>query len=147
MEYELIHINLALAKYSLSSEEMKSFWELEKPIYEMAKAYSGFIRDIEFADRFSVFPEPNIFNASAWKNIEDLKQFVYTGTHASAMKNRKRWFTDTSLAKYALFWSEAGKKIAGIYAAEKLKFYSKNGPTPEVFDFKTVYAKGAQPNN
>ncbi len=95
MEYELIHVNLGLAKYPLQSQEMQSFWALEQPIYDISKQYAGFSREITFPDRFSVFPEPHIFNATAWKSIDDLKDFVYTGMHAQALKDRKQWFTNT----------------------------------------------------
>ena len=139
MQYELIHVNLSLAKYQLFSEEMKSFWALEKPIYDVAKTYSGFIRDIEFPDRFSVFPEPHIFNATVWKNIEDLREFVYTGMHAGAMKDRKNWFAETSLPKYTLFWVRSGAEVTEALASKRLLMYSDKGPSAEAFDFKCVY--------
>ena len=56
MEYETIHLNLGLAKYPLFGEDMRAFWKREKPIYDLAKTYTGFSREIAFADRFSVFP-------------------------------------------------------------------------------------------
>ncbi len=141
MEYELIHINLALAKYPLFSDEMNSFWEQEKAIYEVAKTFAGYVRDIEFPDRFSVFPEPYIFNATAWKNVEDLKEFVYTGMHAMVLKDRKRWFTETSYPKYTLFWVEAEFRLTEEYASKKLLSYAENGPGQDAFDFKTVFSK------
>ena len=143
MEYELIHVNLSLAKHPLFSEEMKSFWALEKPIYDYAKTFSGFVRDIEFSDRFSVFPEPHVFNATAWKNIEDLKEFVYTGMHASAMKDRKRWFSETNQPKYTLFWVKSGFELTEEYASQKLFTYSKKGASSQAFDFKEIYSKNA----
>lgn len=129
MEYELIHANLGLAKYPLKSQEMQSFWALEQPIYDIAKQYAGFSREITFPDRFSVIPKPHIFNATAWKSIDDLKDFVYTGMHAQALKDRKQWFTNTPPPKYTLFWVEAGSVITEEFAAEKLIAYSKNGAT------------------
>lgn len=143
MSHELIHINLSLAKYSIFSEEMKSFWALEKPIYELAETFSGYVRNIDFPDRFSVFPEPHIFNATAWRNVEDLKEFVYRGIHAMAMKDRNRWFTETSDPNYALFWVESGFNVTEQYAAKKLLSYRENGATLDAFDFKTVFPSGA----
>lgn len=139
MEYELIHVNLALAKFPLRSEAMQSFWDQEAPIYAMAKQYAGFSREITFPDRFSVFGEPHIFNATAWTRLEDLKTFVYTGMHAQAIKDRKQWFTETPYSKYTLFWVEKDTVITEQFAANKLKSYAQYGPTQDAFDFKTPF--------
>lgn len=45
MKHELIHVNIALAKYPLNSDQMLSFWSLERPIMELATAQPGFIRN------------------------------------------------------------------------------------------------------
>ncbi len=140
MKHELIHINLSLAKYPLDSKEMQSFWALEAPINELARTYSGFTRNIDMPDRFSVFANPHVLNASGWKGITDLKEFVYTGMHATAMKDRKQWFTEHPHPKYVMFWVKAGETITEKLASEKMFLYAKNGASEEVFDFKNSYA-------
>lgn len=151
MDYELIHVNLGLASYPLNSEEMRSFWVLEGPIVELAKSYAGFSRELHLSDRFSVFPEPYVLNASAWRNIEDLKEFVYTGLHATAFKERKRWFVEREaskatdqnrpLPKYVLFWAPKGMHHSEKSLAEKMFTYAENGPTCEAFGFKSHFPK------
>lgn len=141
MSYELIHINVALAKFPLFSDEMKSFWDLEKPINEQAKSLPGFSREILLPDRFSVFPDPHILNATAWLEINALKHFVYSGTHAIALKSRKTWFAEISLPRYILFWQEKNHQVTERLAAERLSHYQKHGPTRHAFDFKTTFDK------
>lgn len=54
MEYELVHLNLGLAKYPLDDKRMQSFWELEKLIYDLARSFQGFIRDPTAVFRFNL---------------------------------------------------------------------------------------------
>lgn len=88
-----------------------------------------------------MFSEPYVFNAISWNNVEDLKEFVYNGLHAAAMKDRKKWFRESGHAKYSLFWVEAGFDVSEKYAADKLNTYAKIGASPDAFDFKSIYHK------
>lgn len=108
MEFELIHANLSLAKYSHNHELVSTFWSREESIYDQAKTFDGFVRDIDFPDCFSEFPEPYVLNATAWNDFDDLKNFVYTGLHAEALKIRAEWFTEHKYPKYVLLWHPAG---------------------------------------
>lgn len=143
MKHELIHVNIALAKYPLNSDQMLSFWSLERPIMELATAQPGFIRNIEFPDRFSVFPDPHVVNATAWNDVDQLKRFVYTGLHSEALKNRKRWFTESQYPTYCLFWSEPDAQHTEKSLAEKIFAYAKHGATKDVFDFKSIHPPAA----
>lgn len=143
MNYELVHANLGLAKYPINDERMGSFWARNDPIYDQANKVTGFIRAVDFPDRFCEFPEPHILNASIWSNISDLRSFVYAGLHADAMKNKREWFQDHELPNYVLFWTQAGIDPNEKEIAKRIYLLKEIGASKEAFTFKQAFEKNA----
>ncbi len=78
-------------------------------------------------------------NMTVWESIEQLAAFADRNiTHRSVMRRRKEWFIEMP-AYLALWWIPAGTSPPLTEGQAKLDLIGRLGPTPDAFDFKTIF--------
>lgn len=130
---------------------MAGFKAALEPINALADEAPGFVWRLqtEDGDATAIRPyrdERMMVNMSVWQSIEALRAFVYTSSHTSVMRNRKRWFE--KLETYlALWWVPAGHAPTVEEANERLEHLKRRGPTPYAFTFRVSFpASDADPD-
>ena len=130
---------------------MAGFKAALEPINALADEAPGFVWRLqtEDGDATAIRPyrdERMMVNMSVWESIEALRAFVYTSSHTSVMRNRKRWFE--KLETYlALWWVPAGHAPTIEEAKERLEHLKRRGPTPYAFTFRVSFpASDADPD-
>lgn len=141
--YHIAQINIAEMKYPLHTPQMHDFVSNLDRINALAEAQPGFVWRFEneagSSAEIEVFGTDSIIiNMSVWKSTKDLKNFTYRTVHAEFVRRRKEWFHIIGQAHYVLWRVPAGHIPTPQEGKEKLEAFRENGPSPEVFDFKSI---------
>jgi len=138
--YHLAQINIAKGHATLENPIMKGFVDQIDHINKLAEASPGFVWRLktENGDATEIQPfddELIIVNMSVWGSMESLKNYVYSGDHLEALKQKKSWFQKIQGPFLALWWIPAGTTPTvqdGKNALEQLRLH---GSTPKAFTF------------
>jgi len=141
----LAQLNIAKAKYSLESPEIKDFVDNLEPVNKLAESSSGFIWRLqdESGDATSItaFSDPDIIvNMSVWDSTEALKNFMFRTHHRDFLRRKKEWFHNIPDDSYVLWWVLKDHIPTVQEAVEKLEFLRNNGDTPYAFTFKSNFS-------
>ncbi|MGJ8680299.1 DUF3291 domain-containing protein [Paraglaciecola sp.] len=141
----LAQLNIAKAKYSLESVEMKEFVDNLEPVNQIAESSSGFIWRLKDeggdATQIQVFSDPDIIvNMSVWESVDALKNFMFRTHHRDFLRRKKEWFHNIPQDSYVLWWIPIGYTPTLQEAVEKLDFLRTNGDTPKAFTFKSNFS-------
>jgi len=141
---QLAQLNIAKAKSSLESVEMKEFVDNLVPVNQIAESAEGFVRRLkdEGGDATSIqaFSDPNIIvNMSTWLSVDALKSFIFKTNHRNFLRRKSEWFHNIAEDSYVLWWVPVGYKPTVEEGVEKLKCLRKNGETPTAFSFKSNF--------
>lgn len=139
-KYHLAQINIAKGLSTLDDPVMRGFVDQLDRINALADASPGFIWRLqtEAGSAISVHAfhdEKIIVNMSVWESFQSLRDYVYSGEHLKALKNKKHWFEKMEGPVLALWWIPAGSSPTvqdGKKALEQLKQF---GSTPSAFTF------------
>lgn len=78
-------------------------------------------------------------NITVWRSIDQLAAFAYRNlTHRAVLRRRSEWFVELP-AYLALWWIEAGTTPSLQEALAKLDLIGRLGPSPDAFDFRSVF--------
>ena len=78
-------------------------------------------------------------NITVWRSIDQLAAFAYRNlTHRAVLRRRSEWFVELP-AYLALWWIEAGTTPSLQEGLAKLDLIGRLGPTPDAFDFRSVF--------
>ncbi len=138
--FHLTQVNIAKAKGSMDSPVMKGFVDQLDYINQLAENSPGFVWRLQTeegdATDISAFEdELIIINMSVWQTYDDLKQYVYSGEHLSALKQKKDWFDKLEGSHLALWWIPAGSIPTVEDAKQALALLDTQGPTEKSFTF------------
>lgn len=141
----LAQLNIAKAKYSLESPEIKEFVDNLEPVNNLAESSDGFIWRLQDesgdATNITAFSDPDIIvNMSVWGSIEALKNFMFRTHHRDFLRRKKEWFHNIPDDSYVLWWVPKGHIPTIEEAVEKLEFLRNNGDTPYAFTFKSNFS-------
>lgn len=141
----LAQLNIAKAKYSLESAEIKEFVDNLEPVNKLAEESDGFIWRLKDengdATNIKAFSDPNIIvNMSVWDSIDTLKNFMFRTHHKNFLRRKKEWFDHIPEDSYVLWWIPIGHIPTIEEAVEKLDLLRKNGDTPKAFTFKSNFS-------
>jgi len=141
----LAQLNIAKAKYSLESPEIKEFVDNLEPVNKLAESSPGFIWRLqdESGDATSItaFSDPDIIvNMSVWDSTEALKNFMFRTHHRDFLRRKKEWFHNIPDDSYVLWWVPKSHIPTVQEAVEKLEFLRNNGDTPNAFTFKSNFS-------
>ena len=112
--FHIAQVNIARMRAPLEDPLMADFVAQLDPVNALADASPGFVWrfQTEGGNATSVRPLPDpliLFNMSVWESVEALQAYVYRSNHASALRDRKRWFEKSTGPVAALWWIPAGE--------------------------------------
>lgn len=146
MKSHLAQLNIAKAKFPLNDVRMKEFVDQLDEVNKSGVKSAGFVWILKdetgTAVNFNLFNDPSLLiNLTIWESFEALKNFIYSGVHASAFKRRSDWFHPWRKNKlccggYRMDISQPAKrpnerwKNCGIKAPHQKHSLSKNSFLP-----------------
>lgn len=134
----LIHFNLAKAKYPLTDPKMLPFFQALDGINLLAETHPGFIWREKEVDMNALPSDRHVANLTMWKSLEDLKNFTYESGHVYYLKKRLDWFEPLKPA-YVLWYGESGYFPTLKVGLSKLEQLEKDGPSSSGFDFRNTF--------
>lgn len=141
--YQLAQINVAELRAPLDSPQLKDFVDNLDRINALAEGSPGFVwrltGDGNDATELRPMGEKIIVNYSIWRDVETLKNFVYSTAHVEILKRKREWFERMKL-NYVLWWVPAGHVPGVEEAVAKLEYLRAHGPSSEAFHFGEAYS-------
>jgi len=141
--YQLAQINVAELKAPLDSPQLKDFVDNLDRINALAEGQPGFVwrltGDGNDATELRPMGEKIIVNYSIWRDVETLKNFVYSTAHVEILKRKREWFERMRL-NYVLWWVPAGHIPTVQDAVAKLEHLRAHGPSADAFHFGEAYS-------
>lgn len=147
MDYQLAQINVAKMKgVNIDDPIMQEFVDNLDSVNALAESSDGFIwrlkDDDDNATGFNPYDDEQIIiNISVWRDIPSLEHFTFKTMHTDFLKRRREWFHSYGKAYFAMWWIEAGAYPTIEEAVAKLDHLQLNGPSAEVFNFRTKFPK------
>lgn len=141
----LAQLNIAKAKYSLESSDIKEFVDNLEPVNKTAESSDGFIWRLKDengdATNIQAFYDPDIIvNMSVWESTDALKNFMFRTHHRDFLRRKTEWFYNIPEDSYVLWWIPEGHIPSVEEAVEKLNMLRKKGDTPNAFSFKSNFS-------
>jgi hypothetical protein len=141
--YHLAQINVAELKAPLDSPQLKDFVDNLDRINALAEGSPGFVwrltGDGNDATELRPMGDRIIVNYSIWRDVETLKNFVYSTAHVEILKRKREWFERMKL-NYVLWWVPAGTVPTVEEAVAKLAHLRAHGPSADAFHFGEAYS-------
>lgn len=141
----LAQVNLARAKYPLSSVEMADFVALIAEVNAAAEEADGFIwrlrddGDGALSVRLAAAglnDEDMLVNMSVWRDLAALRAFVIEHAgHRDVMKRRFEWFHRAVEPMTACWYVAEGELPTVAEAQVKLLELRSTGPTDSLFEY------------
>lgn len=135
--WHIAQINVAIFRLPRENPVNSDFEAALDEVNALAEAAPGFIWRM-MGEGESKDPGVTI-NMTVWERIDQLAAFAYRNTtHRGLMRRRKEWFIEMP-AYLALWWLPAGTLPTLEEGQSKLDLIGRLGPSPEAFDFKSVF--------
>lgn len=142
----LAQLNIARAKYALTSSEMADFVALIASVNAAADASDGFLWRLQDADgegsveqRLSVeglSGDDMLVNLSVWRDLDALRAFVIGDTgHRDVMKRRFEWFHRAIEPMTVCWFVDEGELPTVADAQIKLLELRRSGPSDSLFEY------------
>jgi len=143
--WHLAQLNIAKLIAPIDSPTLAGFVAELDRINALADSSEGFVWRLqsEEGDATTVehsFGDDVIINASVWKSVEHLHNYVYRTAHAKIMSRRKEWFHRIPEVYTVLWWVPEGHRPSLTEAEKKLNLLKEHGPSAEAFTFKQRYS-------
>lgn len=144
MNFHLVQVNIAIAKYSSDDPEFSGFVDNLDRIYALAESTTGFVwRHVsvnEDAEAKAIYADDSmIFNMSVWESYEAMHNFIYRTDHVDILRQRAKWFVPQDKPTMALWWQEAGSIPSILESKHRLDLLTQNGPTQDAFTFRKFF--------
>ena len=147
--HDLVHFNLAMARYALDDPRMAGFTKQIEIVNQIASTSPGFLwtpEEGEAGDAVDVFGSAlALANISTWRTVEELRRFVYSGLHGIAVTRRDEWFEAARGPAYVLWWAPSGSRPDWREAARRLEHLAAHGPAAYAFTFKRAFTANGEP--
>ena len=141
----LTQLNLALAKYPLSSDEMADFVAIVAEVNAAADASDGFIwrlrddGDGSLSVRLSaegLDDNAMLVNMSVWRDLAALRAFVIDDPgHRAVMKRRGEWFHRAIEPMTVCWYVNDGETPTVGDAQARLLELRRSGPSEQLFEY------------
>ena len=141
----LAQMNLARARYPLSSAQMAEFVALIAEVNEAAEAADGFIwrlrddGDGALSVRLAAAGldgEDMLVNMSVWRDMAALRAFVIDDpVHRDVMKRRAEWFHRAVEPMTVCWFVDDGEIPTVADGQEKLLDLRRSGPSEQLFEY------------
>ena len=137
--FHLAQLNIAVAKAPLTSPLMADFVSNLERINALAESAPGFVWRLKDDDGDATairpFDENTLVNMSVWRDLDALKQYVYSSAHVDFVRRRRDWFQLPQAASVVLWWVPDGHLPEVDEAVAKLRQLRESGPTVGAFTF------------
>jgi hypothetical protein len=142
--YELAQLNIGIIRAPMDSPLMAEFAANLDRINALADASPGFVWRLQTEDGDATairpFDHPNmLLNMSVWRDLERLRQYVYSSAHVEIMRRRREWFERMSEAYLVLWWVPRGYRPTIAEAIARLEALRRQGPHAEAFTFRETF--------
>lgn len=135
--YHLAQVNIAYLLAPEGDPQVAGFFDNLDRINALAEGSDGFVW--RYVGNYD--PDPMLaYNASIWKSLEQLSQFVYRSQHVEIFRQRGHWFESMNTASMALWWVDESAPAPNFEDTfERLAHLDKHGPTEYSFTFKKPF--------
>ena len=142
--YYLAQINVALMKAPIEAPIMAEFAAALNEVNAVAEQSPGFVWRLQTpsgnATDISAYSEPRmLINLSVWRNLEQLKAYVYRSLHFEFFVRRRQWFEKLQGEHFAMWWILAEHLPTIEEGKAKLEYLALHGDSPECFTFAKPY--------
>jgi hypothetical protein len=143
-KWHLAQINVGTIKYLHDDPRMSGFMGRLDEINALADNSPGFVwrlqSDSGNATDIDVGGEPLFLaNMSVWESSEALFDYVYKSMHREILIKRRNWFERPKGLYQVLWWIPAGHIPSAQDGLDRLELLKELGPTPQAFNFKTLF--------
>jgi len=143
--YHLAQVNIARMVAPLESPVMAEFVALLAEINALADRSPGFVWRLQTEAGDATYLRPYdddriLVNLSAWRSLEQLKDYVYQSAHGGVMRRRREWFEKFDGLYLALWWVKAGHIPTVGEAKQRLDYLREHGESAYAFTFKRPFA-------
>ena len=140
----LAQVNIALFRWPLDDTRMAEFVDRVVPINELAESSEGFVwRYTETGmpqDLGSPWNDPRLFfNLSLWRDVESLKEFVFSAEHAQVMRDRAQWTTPVPGPSLAMWWIDENDRPTVQEAIWAINLVAQIGDSEHAFSFRKTF--------
>ena len=144
MNFHLVQVNIAYAKFDMDDPRMAGFTDNLDRINGIADESPGFVwryvSDDNDAAVKALFGDPMLlFNMSVWESIKALEDFAYRSDHVGILRQRAEWFVPQKGPSMALWWTAAGTLPGITEAKHRLERLAQAGPTEDAFTFRRAF--------
>ena len=142
--WHLAQVNVATLAAPVDSSQLAPFVERLEPVNALAERSPGVVWRLQ-GDRgdatdLQVFDDVRIIvNLTVWESLEALRDYVFAGDHADALRRRREWFEPMTEAHLAMWWIPAGTLPTVEDAKAKLAALDRNDPSAEAFTFREPF--------
>ncbi|HKX27005.1 MAG TPA: DUF3291 domain-containing protein [Blastocatellia bacterium] len=150
-KYHLAQLNIGRMLAPLDDPIMAEFVASLDEINALADRSPGFVWRFQTAEGDATALRPYdddriLVNFSVWKNLEDLKTYVYQTAHAEVMRRRRQWFEKFDGLFLVLWWVEAGHLPDLNEARERLADLNEHGVSERAFTFRHPFPPPGEPS-
>ncbi len=161
--FNLAFYTCGLLRGGFGSKQVSGFFELAPSVFEAANSAAGCIAHMMDQERgwppaaqdwgpWGRYAVPRFFNdlpadlservsatLSVWVDVHAVRRFAYGGSHGTALKRRADWFEKTDHTQYVMWWIDEWTWPTWVVGAQKLEARQDNGPSPDAFNFATIF--------
>ena len=143
--YQLAQLNIATMVADLDDPVMDDFRVNLDRVNRLGDASEGFVwrlKGDDSANAVDLRPlgEDCLVNVTVWRDVESLKDYIYSDDHLAMMRRKREWFKPATGPQVVLWWVPAGHKPGIEEACERLVLLQQQGPTREAFTFRKQFA-------
>lgn len=141
---ELAQLNVARPLAPLESPVMAEFMAALDRVNALAESSPGFLWRLQTDDGNATALRPMgegvIVNLSVWRDAASLSEFVHKSGHVEYLKRRREWFARIAEAYVVMWWVPTGHRPSVEEGVERLLRLRAEGPSPEAFTFRQLFA-------
>ena len=134
-------LNVAHLRAPLDHVDTAEFVSVLEAVNRIAEVSPGFVWRLQdeegrSASYITVYDDPlMIVNLSLWESPEALRHFVYRSGHASYLRRKREWFTESSTPDMVCWWLPSGELPGPVDAAKRLDHLRAYGSSDQGFLF------------
>ncbi|WP_331272048.1 DUF3291 domain-containing protein [Motilibacter aurantiacus] len=151
----LAQVNVSRLVAPTSSPQLAGFVEASGPVERAGAAAPGFVWRTHVTVPPGMRTHPFAFdlagsaglvvNLSVWESLESLAEFVHSGLHLEALRQRRSWFARHPEPASVLWWVPAGHRPRMPEAAQRLQHLRAHGPTEHAFPPRQAFPEPSGP--
>jgi heme-degrading monooxygenase HmoA len=144
LQFHLAQFNIGRIVAPMDSPTMAGFVARLEEINALAEGTPGFVWRLQTEDGDATALRPYdddriIVNMSVWASMDALRGFVYQGSHAEVLRQRREWFEKMDQLYMVMWWVPAGHIPTVEEAKARLERLKAEGPSPAAFTWRNPF--------